>query len=94
MGTTLADDFGCTLEDLLGASSGATPQPQDVIGASQMGGAPLDPTQATQEGEQQGRPVRATGSPDRFTFPTDQVRPRKVRRRRPRPADADADAQE
>ena len=86
MGTAPAEDFTCTFKDLLGPSLGA-----DVIGASHMGGAPLYPTQATQEGEQQGRPVRATGSPNRFTFPTDQVRPRRTRRRRAPPADADAD---
>ena len=42
MGTAPAEDYSCTFDDLLGASTTA-----DVLGVSQMGGAPLYPTQGT-----------------------------------------------
>ena len=60
----------------------------DILGSSQMGGAPLYPSQnvPTQTPLPEPCPTRDIGSPDRFTYSTGHVRAqdraRKTRRRR------------
>lgn len=69
-----------TMEDLCG---GEYPADFDVIGSSQLPGAPLQPSQTPVPDP---RPQRAVGSPDRLTYSIDHVRaqqrPKRTRTRR------------
>ena len=67
--TNDTEAFSCSDVD-----SEGTGDHQDVLGASQLGGAPLFPTQeVTQIPPVQPRPERVQRSPDRYTYPTDHV---------------------
>ena len=77
------NNTGFTLEDLTGMCTGHSP---DIVGFSQLPDAP--PLQSQDPPEQtpvvSTRPVRATRSPDRHTYPTGHVisqqKPKRVRR--------------
>ena len=79
------DPFSFYMEDI-GGTDGNTDF--DILGSSQMGGAPLYPSQnaPTQTPLPDRHPTRHTGSPDRFTYSADHVRAqdqaRRTRRRR------------
>jgi len=70
--THVSDDLIFTMEDL-----DATTAPHDVIGQSQMGGAPppwtQDPAYVQQTPEATGRPSRVARSPERHTYSVDHV---------------------
>ena len=79
------DPFSFYMEDI-GGTDGNTDF--DILGSSQMGGAPLYPSQnaPTQTPLPKPRPTRDAGSPDRFTYSAGHVRAqdraRKIRCRR------------
>ena len=84
-GVNTDDPFRFSMEELC-ATDGNTDF--DILSSSQMGDAPLYPSQnaPTQTPLPEPRPTRDVGSPDRFTYSASHVRAqdwaRKTRRRR------------
>jgi hypothetical protein len=73
----VSDDMGATLDEF------EPPTQPDIMGSSQLGGAPpiqsQDPTQQAPEGRAQRQPR----SPDRFTYSASHVRAQRAKRARP-----------
>jgi hypothetical protein len=76
-----SDDLTFTMEDLDAATA-----PHDVIGGSQMGGAPPPWTQDAPDYQQTpaatGRPSRAARSPERHTYSVDHVNVQRRKKKR------------